>query len=108
MGMCTCRYIEMKNDYWYPQPSVVLMNIEQLNMLKLSVWVRHKMNHQNMGDRWKRRALLVEELVKILKELDIEYRLYPIDVNVRAMPPITSTRVPPGWSTPPPCPTQPT
>ncbi|KAL1554476.1 mechanosensitive ion channel protein 6-like [Salvia divinorum] len=97
-------YIEVKNDYWYPQPSVVMMNIEQLNMLKLSVWVRHKMNHQNMGDKWKRRALLVEETVKILKELDIEYRLYPLDVNVRAMPHITSTRMPPGWSTPPPPP----
>ncbi|XP_057769182.1 mechanosensitive ion channel protein 6-like [Salvia miltiorrhiza] len=95
-------YIEIKNDYWYPQPSVVVMNIEQLHMVKLSVWVRHKMNHQNMGDKWKRRALLVEETVKILKELDIEYRLYPIDVNVRAMPPITSTRMPPGWSTPSP------
>ncbi|XP_041997184.1 mechanosensitive ion channel protein 6-like isoform X2 [Salvia splendens] len=95
-------YVEVKNDYWYPQPSVVVMNLEQLNMLKLSVWVRHKMNHQNMGDRWKRRALLVEETVKILKELDIEYRLYPLDVNVRAMPNITTTRVPPGWPTPPP------
>lgn len=80
------------------------MNIEQLHMLKLSVWMRHKMNHQNMGDRWKRRALLVEEMVKILKESDIEYRLYPLDVNVRGMPPITSTRMPPGWSTPPPAP----
>ncbi|KAH6777086.1 Mechanosensitive ion channel family protein [Perilla frutescens var. hirtella] len=95
-------YIESKPDYWYTQPSVVLMNIEQLHMLKLSVWLRHKMNHQNMGDRWKRRALLVEEMVKILKELDIEYRLYPLDINVRAMPQITSTRIPPGWPTPPP------
>lgn len=94
--------MENKSDYWYPQPAVVLMNIEQLNMLKLSVWLRHKMNHQNMGDRWKRRALLVEEIVKILNELDIDYRLYQ-NASV-ALPPITSTRIPPGWPAPPPPP----
>lgn len=77
------------------------MNFEHLNTLKLSVWMRHRMNHQNMGERWKRRALLVEEMVKILKELDIEYRLYPVDINIRAMPAINSTRMPPAWSLPP-------
>nr|WGO49547.1 mechanosensitive ion channel protein A031340 [Torenia fournieri] len=78
--------IENKSDHWYPEPSVVVMNLEALNSLKLSVWLRHRMNHQNMGEKWKRRALLLEEMVKIFKDLDIEYRLYPLDVNVRAMP----------------------
>ncbi|KAL8543400.1 hypothetical protein ACS0TY_004074 [Phlomoides rotata] len=91
-------YIENKSDYWYHEPSVVLMNLEHLNTMKLSVWMRHRMNHQNMGERWKRRALLVEEMVKIFKEMDIEYRLYPLDINLKAMPPINSTRMPPAWS----------
>ncbi|KAL6514179.1 hypothetical protein OROHE_019166 [Orobanche hederae] len=95
-------YIENRSDHWYPAPSVVLMNIEDLRTLKLSVWLRHRMNHQNMGEKWKRRAILVEEMVKILKELDIEYRLYPIDINIREMPPLNSTRMPPTWTLPPP------
>ncbi|EPS67679.1 hypothetical protein M569_07093 [Genlisea aurea] len=79
-------YIESRSDHWYPEPAVVLMNFEKLHALQMSVWLRHRMNHQNMGEKCKRRALLVEEMVKIFKDLDIEYRLYPIDINVRAMP----------------------
>ncbi|KAG8368041.1 hypothetical protein BUALT_Bualt15G0004200 [Buddleja alternifolia] len=93
-------YIENRSDHWYPSPSVVLMNLEDLCGLKLSVWMRHRMNHQDMGEKWKRRALLVEEMVKIFKELDIEYRLYPIDINIRAMPPLNSSRIPPTWTSP--------
>ncbi|KAL8060129.1 hypothetical protein ABFX02_02G004300 [Erythranthe guttata] len=93
--------IENKSEHWYPAPSVVLMNLENLHMLKMSVWMRHRMNHQNMGEKWKRREVLVEELVKIFKELDIEYRLYPIDINIRAMPPLNSTRTPSTWAPPP-------
>ncbi|KAM3287651.1 mechanosensitive ion channel protein 6-like [Capsicum chacoense] len=92
-------YIENRKDHWYPSPSVVLMNLEDLNRLKLSVWIRHRINHQDMGEKWLRRAQLVEEMVKIFKEFDIEYRLYPIDINVRGMPPITSNRVPSTWPT---------
>ncbi|CAL5376972.1 unnamed protein product [Camellia sinensis] len=66
-------YIESKKDHWYPSPTVVPMNLEELNKLKISVWLRHRMNHQDMQGRWFRRALVVEEMIKIFKELDIEY-----------------------------------
>lgn len=91
-------YIENKKEHWYTSPMVVLKDFDQLNMLKFSVWMTHKMNHQNMGEKWARRALLVEEMVKIFKELGIEYRLYPLDINVRTMPPVTSTRLPSNWT----------
>ncbi|KZV58404.1 mechanosensitive ion channel protein 5-like [Dorcoceras hygrometricum] len=94
-------YIENKSEHWYPSPTVVLMNLEDLHKLKLSVWMRHRMNHQDMGERWNRRALFVEEMVKIFKELDIQYRLYPIDINIRAMPPLNSSRNPSTWPPPP-------
>ncbi|KAL0383893.1 UNVERIFIED_CONTAM: Serine/threonine-protein kinase ATR [Sesamum radiatum] len=93
-------YIDNRSDYWYPGPTIVLMNLENLQILKMSVWLRHRMNHQNMGERWKRRAILVEEMVKIFKELDIEYRLYPLDINIREMPPLHSSRMPPSWASP--------
>ncbi|XP_059643849.1 mechanosensitive ion channel protein 6-like [Cornus florida] len=91
-------YVDSKKDHWYSPPTVVLMNLDELNKLKMAVWVRHKMNHQNMAERWSRRALLVEEMVKIFKELDIEYRLLPLDINIRSMPPLNSTQLPPNWN----------
>ncbi|CAL5390571.1 unnamed protein product [Camellia sinensis] len=87
-------YIESKKDHWYPSPTMVPMNLEELNKLKKSVWLRHRMNHQDIQGRWFRRALVVEEMIKIFKELDIEYILLPLDVNIRNMPPISSTHCP--------------
>ncbi|KAJ8540839.1 hypothetical protein K7X08_001655 [Anisodus acutangulus] len=92
------RYIENKSDHWYPAPMIVMRDIEDLNRIKWSVWISHTMNFQDMGERWARRALLVEEMVKIFRELDIEYRMLPVDVNVRNMPPLTTSRVPSNWS----------
>jgi hypothetical protein len=80
----------------------IFKEVEELNRLKIAVWLTHRMNHQDMGERWSRRSLLVEEMVKIFRELDIQYRLLPIDINVRAMPPapvpVNSTRFPSTWS----------
>ncbi|KAF7144215.1 hypothetical protein RHSIM_Rhsim05G0052300 [Rhododendron simsii] len=91
-------YIESKKDHWYASPTVILMNFEELNMLKMAVWMRHKINHQDMGEKWLRRAQVVEEMVKIFRELDIEYRLFPLDINIRSMPNTpNSTRMPTTW-----------
>ncbi|KAA8537465.1 hypothetical protein F0562_027073 [Nyssa sinensis] len=92
------RYIENKNDHWYPAPMIVMRDVEDMNRLKWSVWLSHRMNHQDMGERWARRALLVEEMVKVFKELDIEYRMLPLDVNVRNMPALNSNRLPSNWT----------
>lgn len=73
-----------------------MTDVEDLNKLKLSLWPTHKMNHQDIGERWNRRALLVEHMVKIFRELDIEYRMLPLDVNVRI---ISGSNMPPSnWS----------
>ncbi|XP_057966397.1 mechanosensitive ion channel protein 6-like isoform X2 [Malania oleifera] len=93
-------FIENKKEHWCAAPMIVLRDVEGLTRLKLSVWPTHKMNHQDMGERWERRALLVEEMVRIFKDLDIQYRLLPLDINVRSLPPPTSTRVPPNWTAP--------
>ncbi|KAL9271696.1 Mechanosensitive ion channel protein 8-like protein [Drosera capensis] len=74
-------YIENKRDHWRPSPMVVMRDVEDMNRLKFSVWLSHTINHQNMGEKWARRALLLEEMVKIFKDLDIEYRMLPCDLN---------------------------
>ncbi|KAL5856183.1 hypothetical protein ACOSQ3_006017 [Xanthoceras sorbifolium] len=97
-------YIENKKEHWYPAPMIILKDAEELNRLRFAVWLTHKINFHNMGERWERRALLVDEMVKSFRELDIEYRLFPIDINVRGMSPssLISDRMPSTWSTPPP------
>lgn len=76
---------------------IIFKDAEDLNRVRIAVWLTHRMNHQDMGERFSRRSLLLEEMVKIFKELDIQYRLLPVDINVRALPPVSSERVPPSW-----------
>jgi len=93
------RYIDNKPDHWYPNPMIVVKDIEDMNKMKMAVWLQHKMNHQDMGEKWMRRSHLVEEMINIFRDLDIEYRMLPMDVNLRTMPNIamTSTRYPSTW-----------
>ncbi|KAK9987647.1 hypothetical protein SO802_027886 [Lithocarpus litseifolius] len=87
-------YVESKEEHWYAAPMIVLMDFEELHRLRLALWLTHKMNYQDMGEKFARRSLLMEEMVKIFRELDIQYRLLPVDINVHAMPPVISTRLP--------------
>ncbi|CAI0409272.1 unnamed protein product [Linum tenue] len=91
-------YVDNKKEHWYPSPMVVLREAEDLNKVRISVWPCHRINHQDMGERFVRRSLLIEEMVRIFKELDMQFRLLPVDVNVRAVPPVSSERVPPSWA----------
>ncbi|KAF6176275.1 hypothetical protein GIB67_023566 [Kingdonia uniflora] len=91
-------YIESKKDHWNPSPMVVVKEVEEMNKVKMSVWLSHRMNHQNMGERWSRRAGVVEEMINVFRDLTIDYRMLPVDVNVRNMPALSSTRLPSNWS----------
>ncbi|KAG2703083.1 hypothetical protein I3760_06G121000 [Carya illinoinensis] len=91
-------YIEDKNEHWYPSPMFVFIDVIELNRVKLAVWLTHRMSHQDMGERWVRRSLLVEEMVKIFLELDIQYRLLPVDINVCTMPHESSAQLPCTWT----------
>ncbi|EOA31953.1 hypothetical protein CARUB_v10015195mg [Capsella rubella] len=91
-------YIDSKPEFWYPKADIIVKDVENLNIVRLAIWPCHKINHQNMGERYTRRALLVEEVIKILLELDVQYRFHPLDINVKTMPTVVSSRVPPGWS----------
>ncbi|KAJ4784698.1 Mechanosensitive ion channel family protein [Rhynchospora pubera] len=92
------KFIENKKELWYPNPRVVLRDVDDTNRLKVTIWLRHRMNFQNMAVRFERREAVVAEMIRALRELDIEYRMLPVDVNLRNMPTVTSTRVPSTWS----------
>ncbi|KAA0040324.1 mechanosensitive ion channel protein 6-like [Cucumis melo var. makuwa] len=94
-------YIEGNKEHWCPAPMIVFKDIDGLNKLKLAVWLSHRMNHQDSAERWARRSVLVEEVVKVCQELDIQYRLLPIDINIRSLPSSApSIGFPSNWTSP--------
>ncbi|GMN34878.1 hypothetical protein TIFTF001_004957 [Ficus carica] len=93
------RYIESRSDHWHPDPMLIMRDMEDLNKLKFSVWLTHRMNYQDIGERGTRRALLVEEMIKVFRGLDIEYRMLPLDVIVRSFPSSNLDGSPPMWAT---------
>ncbi|URE40999.1 Late embryogenesis abundant protein [Musa troglodytarum] len=92
-------FMANKKEHWYPNPSVVLRDVDDMNRLRISIWMRHRINFQDMGEKWARRELVVQEMIKVLREFDIEYRMLPIDVNLRTMAVVDSTRLPSTWTT---------
>ena len=78
---------------------VIMRDVIDMNKLMMSVWLTHKMNYQDIKERWIRRDLLLEEMIKVFKELNVEYRLLPLDVNVQNLPPLVSDRLPSTWKT---------
>ncbi|KAL8529790.1 hypothetical protein ACS0TY_007013 [Phlomoides rotata] len=67
------RYVDNRSDHWHPAPLIVMKDIEDLNKLKFSIWITHKTSFQDMPERWTRRSLLLEEMIKIFRELNMEY-----------------------------------
>lgn len=95
-------FIESKKDHYYPKDiTVVSLNVAELNKIKLQIWWRHKINFQDMSERYVRKGAVVDEMVRIFKENDVEYRC--LDISIRSMPPlVTPSRNPPAWGPPPP------
>ncbi|KAK6939022.1 Mechanosensitive ion channel MscS [Dillenia turbinata] len=91
-------YVEGKNKHWHSDPSVVTTGVENMNKLNMKIIAKHRMNKQDAREVLVRRALLVEELIKILRELNIEYRELPVDTNSRNLS--GADRLPSIWQTP--------
>ncbi|KAJ8648366.1 hypothetical protein MRB53_001389 [Persea americana] len=75
-------YIESKPRHWHPAHNVVLKEIENMNKMKMALFVKHTMNHQDIGEKNNRRSELLFELKKIFEELKIKYHLLPQEVHL--------------------------
>lgn len=75
-------YIESKPKYWSPKHSLIFKDIENINKLKMGLYVQHTINHQNYGEKSIRRSDLVFELKKIFENLGIKYNLLPQEVHL--------------------------
>ncbi|KAK9230526.1 hypothetical protein WN944_023497 [Citrus x changshan-huyou] len=75
-------YLERKHKHWSGDHSVVVKDIEDVNKMKMTLYVTHTMNFQDYMKKLKRRSKLVLELKKIFEELGIRYNLLPQEVRV--------------------------
>ncbi|KAL5728634.1 hypothetical protein ACHQM5_001698 [Ranunculus cassubicifolius] len=75
-------YIENKPQHWRSVHSVVVKEIENLNKMKMVLFVTHTMNHQDYLEKSFRRTELVLEMKKIFEELQIKYHLLPQEVHL--------------------------
>ncbi|XP_050364878.1 mechanosensitive ion channel protein 10-like [Argentina anserina] len=64
-------YIEGKPQYWYRKHNVAVIDIQDVDKLKMAVYCQHKMNFTDFEEKNLRRAELNFELLKILEELNI-------------------------------------
>ncbi|KAL5715533.1 hypothetical protein ACHQM5_017340 [Ranunculus cassubicifolius] len=75
-------YIESKPKHWNPKHSVIVKEIENVNKMKMALYVVHTMNHQNYGEKSARRSDLILELKKIFERLGVKYNLLPQEVHL--------------------------
>lgn len=74
--------MESKPQHWRPGHNLVVKEIEDVNKMKLVLYITHTINFQNYGDKSSRRSDLVLELKKIFEDLNIKYHLLPQEVHV--------------------------
>ncbi|WJX35399.1 hypothetical protein P8452_23395 [Trifolium repens] len=84
------RYMEKNPQFWHPNFGLVVKEIENVNKIKMGVYVTHTMNFQEFAEKNKRRSELVMEVKKIFEELNIRYNLIPQGVHLRHLESDTS------------------
>lgn len=76
------KYLERTPQYWHPNQSVVVKEIENMNKIKMALFFNHTMNFQNFGEKNRRRTELILEMKKMFDELNIKYDLLPQEVHL--------------------------
>ncbi|KAK4372999.1 hypothetical protein RND71_008383 [Anisodus tanguticus] len=76
------KYLERTPQYWHPNHSVVVKEIENMNKIKMALYFNHTMNFQNFGEKNRRRTELILEMKKMFDELNIKYDLLPQEVHL--------------------------
>lgn len=71
------RYKEKNSQNWHPTHSVGVLEIEDLNKLKMALYVNHTITIKEHGERNRCRTELVMEVRKIFEEMNIKYNLLP-------------------------------
>ncbi|KAF4382206.1 hypothetical protein G4B88_011535 [Cannabis sativa] len=66
------KYIEKTPLHWHPTHSVVVIEIENVNKLKMALYVNHTITFQEFGEKNRRRTeLVMETLLLLVEEMNI-------------------------------------
>ncbi|XP_058781086.1 mechanosensitive ion channel protein 10-like [Vicia villosa] len=83
-------YVERTPQYWHANFDLFVREIENVNRIKMGLYVIHTMNFQDVGAKLRRKSELVMEVKRIFEELKIIYNLLPQAVHLRHTEPDTS------------------
>ncbi|KAL7150837.1 hypothetical protein ABFS83_05G140500 [Erythranthe nasuta] len=76
------KYLEKNPQNWHPNHSFVVKEIENINKIKMAVFINHTMNFQDYKEKSRRRSEFVLEVKRIFEELSIVYDLLPQHVHL--------------------------
>ncbi|WCJ42755.1 Mechanosensitive ion channel family protein [Euphorbia peplus] len=79
---CIKTYLMKNPRWWKPDHSLLFKEIEDVNKMKLGLYVNHTINFHYIGKRFTRRSELVLQMKNLFEELKIEYNLLPQQVNL--------------------------
>ncbi|KAI6682150.1 hypothetical protein NL676_036031 [Syzygium grande] len=71
------KYLEKNWRIWHLNHNVFVSEIENVNKIKIGLFVNHKMNFQDYVEKNRRRTELVIELKRIFDNLNIRYDILP-------------------------------
>lgn len=75
-------YIEGNPHHWHRDHSVQIKEIEQMNTMKMALFVNHSTNFQDFLQKMNRRTELMLALKKIFEDVDIKYHLLPQELHI--------------------------
>ncbi|CAO2816638.1 unnamed protein product [Amaranthus hypochondriacus] len=80
------RYVEQTPQYWHPEHSLVIKEIENVNKMKMAIFFTHTMNFQDLVAKGQRKTEFILELKTIFDDLEISYHLLPQEIHLTKMP----------------------
>lgn len=80
------RYIEGLPQFWYPDFRIICDKIQDSNKMNMNIWMRHRLNFQDGGERFQRRSNMLMYLKQQLEDLGIGYHLPTQQITVTGIP----------------------
>lgn len=81
-SMLSCRYLLSKPQWWAPDFTLNVMEMTEGKRMKLTLGLKHTMNFQDLGERFKRKGELQYELKSRCTKLEIDFKPPAGEVNV--------------------------
>ena len=75
------QFLDKNPQHWHPTYNLFVSEIENMNKIKMGLYVSHTMNFQDFAEKNRRRTELVIETKRIFEDLKIIYNLLPQEVH---------------------------